>query len=102
MGGLFVEVGLRLHFLPPIESKAFTDFLYELKAIWEKLEGQSSETDVENGKRSKKKETVLPIGSNKARSRSTLALASKRKRAERMIPFLRVKKQKRVMHQDAI
>ena len=99
-----MEVGLRLHFLPRIELPEFTYLLHEFKIIWDKLEGQSSETDLQTGIRSKKKEPVLPIPSDKAKSRSSLALVSKRRRAERMLPILKVKKQNIVMPQpqDAI
>ena len=90
MGLLYLEANLRLHFVPPLEKgKAFFEYV---RKLWILCLGQSSiATDERSKKRKKRSETVDPQGNEVVRSRSSKALAKKRRLASRLTPLFNIK-----------
>ena len=75
---------VRLHYLPPLESKSMDNFIEKVRKLWMTCGGQGAETTVRFNKRKLQQATVLPVGNAKGGSRSSRALASKSMRAKRL------------------
>ena len=88
MGVLMMENMLRLHNLPPLESNEATMWLKRVLHFWILCNGQLSMCRGSQ-KRRLAKPTVLPQGNPNAKSLTSQALASRRKRQKRFASLAR-------------